>query len=87
MPADHTGTHKQQNTKLTSSPIRYVSPLKLCQNWLAYLLHLLGRGQVLSSGDDATVGPVDVVVAGVVDRLVVVSKLLRTVEPAAVKLK
>jgi hypothetical protein len=51
------------------------------------LLHLLGGGEVLAPGDDAAVGPVDVVVARVVDGLVVVRELLRAVEAAAVQLK
>ena len=51
------------------------------------LFHLLGDRQIFSSVNDSTICAVDVVVAGVVDRFVVVRELLRTLEAAAIQLK
>ena len=51
------------------------------------LFHLLGDRQIFASVNDSTVCAVDVVIAGVVDRLVVVRELLRTLEAAAIQLK
>ncbi len=53
----------------------------------SYLFHLFCHRLIFSSSHDTAVGTSDVIVAGVVDRLVVVREFLRAVEAAAVQLK